>query len=82
VGARRRTKSTPTINVDTTGVGQPVADEMLRRGLSATAYYFTHGGRRTAEAMRVTIGKAWLVSRMQALLQGGCIYLIPPRHTA
>ena len=72
---RRHTKSTPTINVDATGVGQPVVDEMIRRGLSATACFFTHGDRRTAEGMRVTIGKAWLVSRMQALLQGGRLHL-------
>jgi hypothetical protein len=71
---------TPSIGafyVDATGVGQPVVDEMRSRGLAVTGVYFTHGDRRTAEASeaRVTLGKAWLVSRLQALLQGGRLHL-------
>jgi len=67
------------IYVDATGVGQPVVDELVARGLPVTACYFTHGDRRTAEWSRVTIGKAWLVSRLQALGQSKRIHL---PHTA
>ena len=39
------------------------------------ACYFTHGDRRAQDGRQVTIGKAWLVSRLQALLQTGRIHL-------
>ena len=74
-GVKKRTGHAPACYLDATGVGQPVADEMTSRGLAVTACYFTHGDRRTEEGTRVTIGKAWLVSRMQALLQGGRLHL-------
>jgi hypothetical protein len=74
-GVRKRTGHAPACYLDATGVGQPVADEMTSRGLAVTACYFTHGDRRTEEGTRVTIGKAWLVSRLQALLQGGRLHL-------
>lgn len=78
--------------VDVTGVGQPVY-EMVRdavsvlsggKGTSSTPgirmrpITFTHGDRYDRAAGR--LGKAYLVSRLQALLQTGCIKL-PPRHT-
>ena len=75
-GVKKRTGSTPTAYLDATGVGQPIADEMRLRGLDVSACYFTHGDRRTAEGYAtVKIGKAWLVSRLQALLQGGRLHL-------
>jgi hypothetical protein len=68
------------IYVDATGVGQPVVDEMSSRVLSPIAVYFTHGDKRTEEGWStVRLGKAWLVSRMQTLLQGGRIHL-PNTH--
>jgi hypothetical protein len=74
-GVKARSGATPTLYLDATGVGQPIADEMGRRGLGVRACYFTHGDCRTAEGHAVKIGKAWLVSRMQALLQGGRLHL-------
>ena len=71
-----------TIYVDATGVGQPVVDEMSSRHLSPIAVYFTHGDKRTEEGWgAVKLGKAWLVSRMQTLLQGGRIHLPNTQET-
>jgi hypothetical protein len=81
-GVRKRAQSTPTVYVDATGVGQPVVDEMAARGLWVVAVYFTHGDRRTEEGYgTVRLGKAWLVSRLQTLLQGGRIHLPNTQET-
>jgi len=81
-GVRKHARSTPTVYVDATGVGQPVADEIAGRGLNVTACYFTHGDRRTEEGYAtVKLGKAWLVSRLQTLLQGGRIHLPNTQET-
>lgn len=61
--------------VDATGVGQPVVDVLAEGGLTVVPVYFTHGDRRTEEAGRTVLGKAWLVSRLQALFQTGRIKL-------
>lgn len=61
--------------VDATGVGQPVIDLLLAAGVRVTPVYFTHGDRRTVEQGAVTLGKAWLVSRLQALLQTNRLHL-------
>ena len=56
----------------------PVVD-LLREHMSGarlTAVYFTYGDRRVRTSRReVTLGKAYLVSRLQALLQTGRIHL-------
>jgi len=81
-GVRKRVQSTPTVYVDATGVGQPVVDEMAARGLWVVAVYFTHGDKRTEEGWSgVKLGKAWLVSRLQTLLQGGRIHLPKTQET-
>ncbi len=63
--------------VDATGVGQPVVDLLKPVGMRVTAVYCTHGDRRIVSEDRrsVSLGKAWLVSRLQALLQTGRILL-------
>jgi hypothetical protein len=68
---------TPSVSifVDATGVGQPVVDLLEVAGVRPLACYFTHGDRRTKEGRRVSIGKAWLVSRLQSLLQTGRLHL-------
>ena len=56
--------------VDATGVGQPVVDLLARAGVQPIAVYFTHGDRRTVrEDGSIALGKGWLVSRLQSLLQ-------------
>lgn len=82
---RTKTDRKPTIFVDATGVGQPVVDIMrdeVQGGLIVEVY-FTHGDRRTETKEHhtlksVSLGKAFLVSRLQALLQTGRLHL--PRN--
>ncbi len=57
------------LSVDATGVGQPVVDILKRSGVDPVAVYFTHGDRRKKEDRYVSLGKAWLVSRLVALMQ-------------
>ena len=66
----------PRLRVDVTGVGRPVLEliqaEMDRRqrlSCTAEAVTFTHGDRLTHEGGETRLGKAYLVSRLQALLQ-------------
>lgn len=77
--------------VDVTGVGQPVYEmiynavsvlsgnqgKSLGTGIRMRPITFTHGDRYDRAGGR--LGKAFLVSRLQALLQTGSIKL-PPRH--
>ena len=70
--------SRPTVFVDATGVGRPVVD-LLREGAPPNSAIvpvtFTHGDRRTEDRGEVRLGKAYLVSRLQALLQTGRLHL-------
>jgi len=68
-----------TVYIDSTGVGQPVADILSETGLDIHPTYFTHGDRRTVDRDQVTMGKLWLVSRLKGLFQTGRIRL-PPNH--
>lgn len=78
----RTVTSSVTIYVDATGVGQLVVDEMSSCGLNPIAVYFTYGDKRTEEGWSgVKLGKAWLVSRLQTLLQGGRIHLPNTQET-
>lgn len=75
---RRRSRTSPRLYVDATGVGQPLIDLLESRDLGVTvvATDFTHGDRRTEEGHRqVKLGKAYLVSRLQMLLQSGRVHL-------
>ena len=78
---RARTRERPTVYVDATGVGQPVVDllrDQVRSG-EVVPVYFTHGDQRNETLEngrpRVTLGKAYLVSRLQTLLQTGRLHL-------
>jgi hypothetical protein len=67
---------TPTVYMDATGVGQPVVDLLKGAGVPVRPVFFTHGDRRVEQRDgTVSLGKAWLVSRLQALLQTGRILL-------
>jgi hypothetical protein len=68
-----------TTYVDATGVGQPIVDLLTEQDVEVRPCYFTYGDRRTEDTEKVTIGKAWLVSRLQALFQSGRIRL-PADH--
>ena len=68
--------------VDATGVGTPIVD-LLQAGArnieKIYPVYFTHGDRRSQQRQdrywQITLGKAYLVSRLQALLQTQRIHL-------
>src|SRR5262245_55830228 len=70
-----------TVYVDATGVGQPMLDLLTFAGLSVTGVYFTHGDRRVVqidaetEIRRIILGKAYMVARLQALLQTRRLHL-------
>ena len=78
---RARTGERPTVYVDSTGVGQPVVDLLRKRVQSGqvVAVYFTYGDQRTESRedgyLRVSLGKAYLVSRLQVLLGSGRLHL-------
>jgi hypothetical protein len=75
-GAQAHTAGGIAVCVDATGLGQPVVDLMAERLFKVTPVYFTHGDRRTVNGDgSVSLGKAWLVSRLQALLQTGRLHL-------
>jgi hypothetical protein len=78
-GVAAKAGAVPVVFVDATGVGQGPCDLLTEAGVRHTPVYFTHGDKRTEEAGTVKLGKAWLVSRLQALLQTGRIHL--PRST-
>ena len=75
-----RSGKTPIVFIDVTGLGTPVLN-LIREEVSGSgslwAVFFTHGDRRTEDASErtVTLGKAFLVSRLQTLLQTGRIHL-------
>lgn len=79
-GAAQRSGQRPEVFVDATGVGAPVVDQLRALTLDARCLWavtFTHGTRcrRLPTEQRVTMGKAYLVSRLQALLGAGRIHL-------
>lgn len=59
--------------VDISGLGQPVVGLMERRidRGEVVPVYFNHGDRMTDESPDVTLGKGYLVTRLQMLLQTG-----------
>jgi hypothetical protein len=78
-GVRARAGSYPELYVDATGVGTPIVDTLREAGIDARliAVYINHGDRRTPVegGKEVRLGKAFLVSRMQALLQSELLHL-------
>lgn len=77
---RKREDWPPELFVEATGIGQPVID-LLKEPLEdvePVPVYFTHGDQRTEkiEAGRrsVKLGKAWLTSHLQTLLQSGRLH--------
>jgi len=67
------------VYIDATGVGRPVVDILAESGLNVIPVFFTHGDRRTEDRDQITLGKAWLVSRLKTLFQTGRVRL-PPNH--
>ena len=81
-GVQRKTGRPCKLYVDATGVGTPIVDllrEQAPCGQSIIAVYFTHGDRRAEDRegsyQQVKLGKAFLVSRLQVLLQSQRVHL-------
>lgn len=75
---RQRNACRPFIYVDATGLGEPIIDLLHDETTdfdSITAVYFSHGDRRTKEGQCIRLGKAYLVSKLQTLLQTSCLHL-------
>ena len=77
---RKRTGLDPFLFIDATGVGLPIVDQLKASHLPVQrldAVLFTGGNRRNEkrEEGRVLLGKAFLVSRLQTLLQFQRIHL-------
>lgn len=79
VGDRKRNRK-PLVYANATGLGAPVIGVLRAEASQARkimAVHFNHGDRRTEEPLEkvVILGKGYLVSRLQALLQAGQLHL-------
>lgn len=80
-GAQKMPGGVSAVFVDATGVGLPVVDALSVAGVRVIGCYFTHGDKRTektddsGKVVEVVIGKGWLVSKLQVLLQHGRVHL-------
>jgi hypothetical protein len=74
---KERTRARPVLYLDATGVGTPVVDalEAARVRARIVAVFFTFGDKRTETVGEVRLGKGWLVSRLQVLLQSDRLHL-------
>lgn len=70
-----------TTYIDATG-SIPSLDMFRERGIDVMPCFFNHGDRRTDTGSQVTIGKAWLVSRLQALIQNDRLHIDPANREA
>lgn len=62
--------------VDSTGIGLAVSDELKSRGLRPVSCFFVSGDKRSERTGdTISIGKSWLVGRLQVLLQSARIHL-------
>ena len=73
----RKSRYLPSIYVDATGIGSPVIDLLQDYAKGAYIYevYFTHGDQRSRENGATKLGKAYLVSQLQVLLQTARLHL-------
>lgn len=78
-GVKERTGAVPNqLYADVTGRGSAITDliqERAREVYFVTPAYFTHGDRRLFEDGKVTLGKGFLVGRLQTLLQAERLHL-------
>jgi hypothetical protein len=74
----RRTGQCPMVYVDVTHLGDRVVhliEEELPGGL-VHPVYFNHGDRRVVDRDEIRLGKAWLVTHLQTLLQCSQLHLV------
>jgi hypothetical protein len=71
----KREKAYPVLSLDSTGVGAPVADLLVDHDTSVTAVYFVVGEHLSVGDGERRLGKAYMVSRLQSLLQTERLHL-------
>lgn len=76
-GVRRLARDSPvTVFVNATGFGESLIEFLDSRIRSRVLpVFFNHGDRRVAESDKITLGKAFLVGRLQVHLQTGRLHL-------
>lgn len=76
-GINKRTGSRPEVYVDATGFGGELVAQVKKHGdySRVRPVYFSHGDRRSEQGDEVRLGKAWVVCKLQMLLQGGYLHL-------
>jgi len=74
---RERGESWSSIFVDATGLGEPVIELITEAARSCRVHtvYFNHGDRRWEEDSVIHLGKIYLVTRLETLLQTGQLHL-------
>jgi len=78
----QRSREPKRLFLDATGLGNPILALIRARVESASVLpvYFNHGDRRKADWKEVKLGKAFLVARLQMLLQTGRLHLPPTQE--
>jgi hypothetical protein len=76
-GVTERVAGRHHVYVNATGLGQSVVDLFSSRVRNAQVMpvYFSLGDRRSEADGEIRLGKAYLVARLQTLLQSGCLHL-------
>lgn len=69
----KKSKVSPTIYVDATGVGRPVVDEFTAKGVDVHAVTIVAGDSVSEEGREIHVGKLALISRLEVLLADGRI---------
>lgn len=74
---KTRARAAVYVYVDITFRGEPLFELIEKHAIGAEvrAVRFTHGDERIDQHQKITLGKAWLVARLQTLLQTGRLHL-------
>jgi hypothetical protein len=75
---RTQHRATTLLNLNATGIGTPLVDLIRRQPISVRVWdvYFNHGDRRiVVDHREIGLGKAFVVTRLQTLLQAHRIHL-------
>lgn len=72
---RRGTNFSIEVVIDATGIGLAIGDLLRERGIFPVSVFFTGGDKRSDRHDEVSVGKGWMVGRLQVLLQSGRLHL-------
>lgn len=61
--------------IDATGIGLAIGDLLRERGIYPISVLFTGGDKINEQPDQISMGKGWMVGRLQVLLQSGRIHL-------